>query len=55
MESTAEFNPTKIWHVEFNLAHLSRCPFFMLVYKKTGSYKLIITLFLSLVNQNKVT
>lgn len=50
MESTAEFNPTKIWHVEFSLARSSRCLFFMLAHMKTGSCKLIIALFLFLVN-----
>lgn len=50
MESTAEFNPTKIWHVEFSLARSSKCPFFMPAHMKTSFCKLIIALFLSLVN-----
>ena len=52
-ESTAEFNPTKIWYVEFSLAHLPRCLFAMLAHMKTGPCKVIVTLFLSLVNRNE--
>ena len=44
-ESTAEFNPTKIWYVEFSLAHYSRCLFAMLAHMETGSWKSIIALF----------
>ena len=50
LESTAEFNPTKIRHVEFSPARSSRCLFRMLAHMKTGSCKLIIALFLLLVN-----
>lgn len=53
MESTAEFNPTKIWHVEFSLARLSRCLFRMLAHMKTDVCKLIISLLLLLVNQKQ--
>jgi hypothetical protein len=45
MESTAEFNPTQKWYVEFNFARFSRCLFAMLTLHGNRYYKGIITMF----------